>query len=166
MNGNCGEERFYASFLLWLYWNGASTDLKKGMQGAPGTVAQFAHNKAKFGFFLKPFISSSFYLLRYHADYTILLQLLGERRDTSHSCRSNLPTVNTFSLFKVLNQSPLKSMERLPLISLGFGSELIATIWQCNRSNINLVFYTDFLFEKTENSLCSNLPVFNSERIW
>lgn len=55
---------------------------------------------------LKMFISFSFYLLRYHADYTSPLHpIKAKKRDTSHSCRS-FPLGNAISV--VLVQSPLK----------------------------------------------------------
>lgn len=53
----------------------------------------------------KTFVSFSFYLLRYHADYTSPLHPISKKRDTSHSCRS-FPLGNTVSV--VLVQSPLK----------------------------------------------------------
>lgn len=54
---------------------------------------------------LKTFVSFSFCLLRYHADYTSPLHPMSKKRDTSHSGRS-FPLGNSIPV--VLAQSPVK----------------------------------------------------------
>ena len=124
LRGTCSEERLLR-LKSSLSWIGASTERKEaGSSRGSSTVC--TRLSKELGIF-KTFVSFSFYLLRYHADYTSPLHLISKKkkkRDTSHSCRSFLLGNN---VFVVPLQSLLRSLENLSWTSVEFESDSSST---------------------------------------